>query len=243
MKLVIDLGNSRLKWALCGPTGWQPGEPCASGEIPAAWATLGRPDGAWLASVARADVSEALCVWVQRTWNLNVEHVTARREAFGVRVLYESPETLGADRFAALVGARDRAQGACVMVDCGTAVTVDALAENGQYLGGVILPGLAMMRAALTERTGLIRASGGRADEVCARTTQDGVAAGTLIGLAGAIDALVARQKDRLGPADVILTGGDAAMLRPLLRMDTMEIPDLVLRGLAVVAGCKAAGP
>jgi type III pantothenate kinase len=184
MKLVIDLGNSRLKWALCGPTGWQPGEPCASGSMPAAWATLARPEGAWLASVARAEAANALCEWMQRTWDLDVERVLARREAFGLRVLYETPETLGADRFAALIGARHRTQRACVVVDCGTAVTVDALAENGDYLGGAILPGLAMMRAALTERTGLIRASGGRVDEVCARTTQDGVAAGTLIGLA-----------------------------------------------------------
>lgn len=242
MKLVIDLGNTRLKWAQCGPQGWQPGESCASDAIPAAWTTLARPAGAWLASVARADASNALCEWMQRAWNLNVERVTARREACGVRVLYEDPETLGADRFAALIGARHRVQKACVVVDCGTAVTVDALADNGDHLGGVILPGLAMMRGALTERTGLIRTSGGRADDVCARTTQDGVAAGTLIGLAGAIDALLARQLDRLGPARVILTGGDAALLRSLLKMEAIEIPDLVLRGVAVVAGCKEAG-
>lgn len=243
MKLLVDLGNSRLKWVQCGSKSWQPGEPCTSGSIPPAWLTLARPEGAWLVSVAHADVANALCEWMQRAWNLNVERVIVRREAFGVRVLYEVPETLGADRFAALIGARHRAQAACVVVDCGTAVTVDALAENGEYLGGAILPGLAMMRGALTERTGLIRSTGGRADDVCARTTQDGVAAGTLVGLAGAIDALVARQKDRLGPADVILTGGDAALLRPLLEMDIIEIPDLVLRGVAVVAGCEEAGP
>lgn len=239
MKLILDLGNSRLKWAQCGANGWQPGESCASGDIPAAWTTLARPEGVWLASVARADMSNALCEWIQRTWNLNVERVTARREAFGVRVLYEIPETLGADRFAALIGARYRIQKACVVVDCGTAVTVDALAENGDHLGGVILPGLALMRDVLMEGTGLIRLTSGRADDVCARTTQDGVAAGTLIGLAAAIDALIARQQDRLGPAGVILTGGDAALLRPLLKMETIEIPDLVLRGVAVVAGCK----
>ena len=241
MKLILDLGNTRLKWAQCGANGWQPGESCASGAIPTAWTTLARPEGAWLASVARADAANALCEWIQRTWNLNVERVTARREAFGVRALYEIPETLGADRFAALIGARRRVQKACIVVDCGTAVTVDALAENGDYLGGAILPGLEMMRGALAARAGLIRSTGGRADEVCARTTQDGVAAGTLIGLTGAIDALVARQQDRLGPARVILTGGDAALLRPLLKMDTMEIHDLVLRGVAVVAGCKEA--
>lgn len=243
MKLLVDLGNSRLKWAQCGSNGWQPGEPCASGSIPPAWATLARPEGVWLVSVARAEAANALCEWMRRAWNLNIECVTVRREAFGVRVLYEIPETLGPDRFAALIGARRRTQRACVVVDCGTAVTVDALAENGEYLGGAILPGLAMMRHALTERTGLIRAGGGRADEVCARNTQDGVAAGTLIGLAGAVDALVARQKDRLGSADVILAGGDAALLRPLLKLDLIEIPDLVLRGVAVVAGCEEVGP
>jgi type III pantothenate kinase len=238
MKLLVDLGNSRLKWAQCGPNAWQPGEPCASGDLPPAWSNLAKPEGVWLASVARPGIADALCDWIRRKWGLNAERVVARREASGVRVRYDEPETLGADRFVALVGARHYTRKACIVVDCGTAVTVDALEESGDYPGGVILPGLAMMREALTERTGLIRSAKGHPSEVCARTTQDGVAAGTLIGLVGAIRELVVRQRDRIGDGDVILTGGDAPLLRPLLKMETLDIPDLVLRGIAVVAGC-----
>jgi type III pantothenate kinase len=157
-----------------------------------------------------------------------------------VRNGYDLPATLGADRWCALIAARPSAP--CIIVDAGSAVTIDALSGDGTFMGGVILPGLDMMRAVLDERTGLIRDTAGCDDDVLARTTASGVASGTLIGLAGAVDAIVAAQRDMLGaPAPALLCGGDGAKLLALLRSTPVTLtPDLVLRGLAVIAGCSA---
>jgi type III pantothenate kinase len=150
------------------------------------------------------------------------------------------PATLGADRWCALIAARPSAP--CIIVDAGSAVTIDALSGDGTFMGGVILPGLDMMRTALDESTGLIRDTVGRDDDVLARATASGVASGTLIGLAGAVDAIVAAQREKIGiPAPVLLSGGDGAKLLAHLRATPVTpAPDLVLRGLAVMAGCSA---
>jgi type III pantothenate kinase len=196
-----------------------------------------RPERAAAVSVAAGQHAETLAAWLNQRWGIALERFNAVVSQCGITNAYRDPARLGADRWAALVAARRRTAGTACVVDAGTAVTVDALDANGMFRGGVILPGLALQRAALLRGTaGVAEAQGTEADGL-ARSTADAVAAGTLLGLAGAIDRLVDEQSRALGATPTIfLTGGDAPRLLPLLRHAVMAAPDLVLEGVARMA-------
>jgi type III pantothenate kinase len=145
-------------------------------------------------------------------------------------------------------------QGAVCVVDCGTAITVDALDHQGVFRGGVIFPGVALMLASLSQGTQGIRragaqvprstgmcesgqASAGNPDTCLAQTTSDAVAAGVLYSLAGGIDRILDEQAAELGGApQVLLTGGNAEVLSALMRHTATLVPDLVLEGVAHIA-------
>lgn len=256
MRLLADLGNTRLRWAVLDDDGalgrsaavahgGRPLEPV----LDAAWSGLAVPEAVFACTVAGGGAAAALAGWCRRRWGVEVTQVHALAEGWGVRNAYHEPERLGADRWAALVAARGLFPGRPVcIVDCGTAVTVDALAADGAHLGGLIAPGLGLMRRSLATGTAGVAetdALGGRPQEVAllARSTRDAVTAGTLHCLA----AFVARAGDdvggALGPGTVrVLTGGDAAELLPLLGEDWIHEPALVMQGLARMA-LEPAGP
>lgn len=242
MDLLIDLGNSRLKWAQSAPAVWHTGAVAHVGEnmqavLDAVWGKLARPEKILLSSVAPADARDSLQTWCQRRWSLAPVVLQAQAEQLGVKHCYAQPETLGADRWAALIGVRSLTQANACVVDCGTAVTVDALAANGEFRGGAIFPGLQLLRASLLQGTGGIRDARGQADAVLACSTADAVAGGTLHGLVGAVTRLLDEQTRTLGAGtQVFVTGGDAPLLMAYLKISAKEVPDLVLRGLARIA-------
>jgi type III pantothenate kinase len=164
--------------------------------------------------------------------------VRATEQWNGLRNGYQEPRRLGADRWAALVGARQAVEGDACVVDCGTAVTVDALRADGSFLGGAICAGLALTREALAARTAGLRIPVSAARDALARSPEDAIAGGTLHGAAGAVDRLIDEVCGVLGPTpSVLVTGGDADVLVPLLRHPCRYLPDLVLRGVATLAG------
>lgn len=243
ISLLVDIGNSRLKWA-CAEGDTLSGQSCVrydgkglASMLDGHWADLGRPRAVLVASVRGSDVTDVLRRWVSDRWDLYAEPVLPGRESHGVSNAYTEPGRLGADRWAALIAVRHLHQGPACIVDCGTAVTVDALAGNGEHLGGLILPGLTMMRRGLTESTdGIGEAVSGEVS-LLARNTADGVTAGTLYTMVAAIDRIVADVGAELGKGVVnILTGGDGETVLPLLAGTWEHEPDLVLRGLAVIA-------
>jgi type III pantothenate kinase len=147
---------------------------------------------------------------------------------------YDDPTSLGADRWAALVGARGLTPAPACIIDCGTAVTVDALAANGEFLGGAIFPGLALARAILAHGTAAVQPPPGSDASCLGRSTADAVAGGTLFALAGAIERVVREQQVQLGgAARVLMTGGDAPLLAARIAQPVEHVPDLVLQGLA----------
>jgi len=242
MDLLIDLGNSRLKWALSAPGTWTAGSALHAGQnlaalLDGAWGRFEQPARVVLASVAPVDAHAALVDWCRRRWGVEPLAVRAQREQLGVRHCYADPGTFGADRWAALIAVRGMTSADACVVDCGTAVTVDALAADGEFRGGAIFPGLHLLRDSLLRGTGGIRAAEGRADSALGCSTANAVAGGTQHGLVGAVALLVAEQIAALGgEAQVFLTGGDAPLLRAHLKPPVREIPDLVLRGLARIA-------
>lgn len=243
MHLLVDLGNSRLKWAQSAANTWHTGAAVHAGQrletvLDGAWGKLPRPEKILMSSVVASDGRDALLAWCQRHWSLAPVVIHAQAEQLGVRNCYAQPETLGADRWAALLAVRGLTKTNACIVDCGTAVTVDALAANGEFRGGAIFPGLRLLRESLVRGTGGIPAAEGRGDSALNCSTPDAVAGGTQHGLVGAVSLLVAEQITALGgDAEVFLTGGDAPLLRAHLMPPVREVPDLVLKGLARIAG------
>jgi type III pantothenate kinase len=242
MNLLIDLGNTRLKWALSGRARWLSGVVTHRGMdmntlLDGVWAGVVAPARIIMTSVATDVVSDAVELWTQTHWGSVPHRVRARREQLGVVNRYRDPATLGADRWAALIGARGTTQRACAVVDCGTAVTVDALSADGVFAGGVIIPGLRLLRESLGAGTAGIGFADGEHASCLAQATADGVAAGALYGLAGAIERCVREQERGLGETlEILLTGGDGALLAPVLERPLTHAPELVLKGLARVA-------
>lgn len=253
--LLLDLGNSRLKWAVSAANLWQvQAAPYAQGLtalLQTEWAQLAAPSRILLCSVAAEARVEELRDWVRRHWDRELELVLAQHEQLGVTNSYSVPQQLGSDRWAALLAARQLLHPvgvwAVCVVDCGTAVTLDLLNAEGEFTGGAIFPGLSLLRTALAQGTESITASTSESTDVAAipaRNTADAVAAGTVTGLCGAIERIIASYRARLDRPDdsasaslqVILTGGDAPLLLPLLSGIDQHVPDLVLRGLALLA-------
>lgn len=240
MLLLVDAGNTRVKWAIAA-SGAAPGDWVAHGAVP--HAQLGRLQAAWAGrGISRALVSNvagaALAAELEALLPVAPAWFAARAELAGMRNRYREPERLGADRFAAALGARLLAPGrALVVATCGTATTVDAVSAAGDFLGGMILPGLGMMLASLARGTAQLPLAdpanlAGGAPPTFADNTVDAIRAGCLAAQAGAIGRACAAL-----PADLcILSGGAAGDVAPLLSVPALLRDNIVLVGLHVAA-------
>jgi type III pantothenate kinase len=236
--LALDAGNTRLKWGLHDGTRWLAQDALdytGLDGLAQSVANHGGADRALGTNVAgdkvRADLEAVLRkAGVPLAWN------TPAREQCGVKSSYGDPAQLGADRWAAVIGARALHESAAIVVNAGTAITVDALTADGVFLGGLILPGLTLMRDALAERTAqLPRADGAFA--FFPAGTADAIASGALNAACGAIE----RMADYLAasggePPVAVLSGGDAAKLAPHLAVEARLVDNLVLEGLRAIA-------
>jgi len=242
VNLLVDLGNSRLKWALHEAGRWHTDAALLETTdmaplLDRVWGGMSAPRQVVVCNVSEPRRLQTLEQWVRVRWSLALRVVRSQAEQLGVRNRYREPAQLGADRWAALIGARGLTPSAACVVDCGTAVTVDALSAEGEFLGGVIFPGLRLLRGSLVQGTGGIKLADGSDADCLARSTADGVAAGTLFGLAGAVERLIHEYRRTLGDStQVLLTGGDGPQLAPRLSVAFTPVPDLVLRGLARIA-------
>jgi len=243
MRLSLDLGNTRLKWALqAPPLGW-----LAHGAVdwqqdmvPAlelAWAGLPRPTTVVGASVVDPVREAQVTNVTERLFACTPGWLRTPASACGVRNAYAEPQRLGVDRFLAMVAARADGYAPCVVAGAGTALTLDALAADGQHLGGLIAPGPQLMQQSLLEATARVRPE--RLGDILelADNTADAVASGCWHAAAALIERFATRMAPRLGATPtLILGGGDAARLVPLLSLPAQLSRDGVLRGLAVWA-------
>lgn len=237
--LLVDLGNSRLKWAQYAPDRWLNSVVTHRGReldkvLDDAWRDLPKPARVFFVSVVADNRRTVLEAWIHKHWGLQAYRLLAQRDQLGVINTYADPSALGADRWAALIGARGVTERACAVVNCGTALTIDALSSEGVFVGGVIVAGLYMQRQSLGAGTAGIGTIEGDHSNCLARATGDGVAAGSLYGLVGAVERILQEQERALDTElEVIMTGGDAPLLMSHLTRQTVHIPDLVLKGLA----------
>ncbi|HET7307064.1 MAG TPA: type III pantothenate kinase [Gammaproteobacteria bacterium] len=241
MNLLIDIGNSRIKWAVANGTKLGETHVAPTRPFPVGFAAIGAmpdmPARIVCANVAGAEAAEAVTAWANERYSLTPVLLQAEEQAFGVRNAYGRPERLGADRWAALIGARWRSNQAVCVIDCGTAITVDLLDDDGHHRGGLIGPGVATMRRALYGTTAGIADEGEGVMAPLAADTRSAVTAGTLYMAAAFIDrARTEIEAMRARDLPCLLTGGDATVVAPLLSGRYEMAPDLVLEGLAVIA-------
>lgn len=249
MRLLVDIGNSRVKWALeqAGAIGAGPYAFARPGEAPetafaAAWGGLTPPAAVAVCAVAGRGDAAALAAWTRAQWRLEPFEVRARERAGALVNGYRDPGALGADRWANLLGARALLGAVdAIIVDAGTAVTVDALRADGRHAGGAIVAGLDAGRAGLRAAAPALPAP---IDAAALPATGPGeaIGAGTLVGLAAAIERLAAVVGGDLERPRRLLTGGDAERLAPWLGPDWAQEPLLTLRGVLAAAEDACAG-
>ena len=244
---LFDLGNTRLKWGVCEcPPDASPGPVRAHGAMPLesieTLADSVRPHGsAGLRAAVGCAVAGAVAtmrVEAQLTrLGLRCHWIHSLPQQGGVRNGYTTPSMLGADRWASLVGARLRHPGRTVLIiSVGTAVTIDCLAADGRFLGGVILPGFGLMLRALEMGTAGLKVPEGELREF-PNNTSDALMTGGALAIAGA-----ARQMhERLGRVEqrtplVLLTGGAAPKLELALGLAHDSVEHLVFDGLQGIA-------
>jgi type III pantothenate kinase len=235
MIICLDSGNSRIKWGVYDGGQWLAQGAVVHSDIE----QLGRlvndwpqPDKVMLANVAGPEVGgrirELLAPWLPVLFE-------ARSEAArcGVSNLYRNPGQLGVDRWCALIGARGLSQTAAIVVMAGTATTIDTLDAEGNFLGGLILPGGDLMRRALAADTAALPFADGRHADY-PRCTDDAIVSGCIEAQIGAIE----RAWQRLGNIDKVclLSGGNAASLAPHLGIRWRAVANLPMEGLARLA-------
>lgn len=250
MILLIDQGNSRTKWRVAEATGknfvaggaW-------SGDAPgpddlAAMACSGPVTALSVATVVAGGRRQRLADVLNSLTGIPPRWVTVSSECGGVRNGYREAMRLGVDRWMALLGARAMGDGAWLVVDAGTALTVDALAGDGRHLGGYIVPGISMQARALSMNTsaiGVVESSDGHG---WGRSTSEAVSRGVLFSVAAFVNrASVELTSYAEDTCRVIVTGGDAGLLLPWLKGVPQLEPDLVFIGMLVEARENLHGP
>ncbi len=245
MNLLVDIGNARIKWAMQDADGFRAGRPLARENkafkdlARPAWKELQPPQRVIVSSVAGGEYDKSVVTWVKRRWKVQPEFLRAGAEQLGVTNAYKQPERLGADRWACLLAARAQYQTPLIVVDCGTAITVDALTAAGRHLGGLIAPGIELMSAALTQKAPGIELLQQDSGDIAllGSSTEVAVAGGTLYAAVSLVDRALLDLNAELGRAtQALITGGDAERIRPLLSLQPVHKPDLVLEGLAAFA-------
>lgn len=221
---LIDLGNTRLKWAcyqnmqITSTGGYtydidQFAEACSRewGEIPT-------PSKVCVSSDVETDLSNALTQWIGAHWGVQVQIISPKSHAHGVKNAYKNPLQLGSDRWAALVAVKNNIKQAAIIIDCGTAITIDAITGSGVHLGGMILPGVQLMRDSLLKGTHKIETTtlanvityenDNKKMPLASLTnnTLDGIKSGVLTAIIAFINSAVDHAKSTLSKSAVTLT-------------------------------------
>lgn len=255
--LAIDIGNTRLKWALYAAP--RPGAHLLShGAVfletidelaEAGWKALEPPHSMLGCVVAGEAVRRRVEQQMGELWDIEPRWVVSSPHEAGVTNGYDHPSRLGADRWVALAGARQRvlaqASGGvprpALVVMVGTAVTVDALDSEGRFLGGLILPGFGLMLKALEMGTAGLKVPTGEVVDFPTNTS-DALMSGGANALAGAIERQQRRLLQRCGRAPLLfMTGGAAVKLAPITDLPFETVDSLIFEGLLVMQSHRLA--
>ena len=240
--LLLDAGNTRLKWALVSMNEWLAEgatDYTALDSFPTHLAKLPPPTRVLGSNVAGPTVATRVASLFPQH---QLEWLQSKPKEAGLINQYREPSQLGSDRWAAMIGARSIKAGDLLVVMAGTAMTVDAITAEGAFLGGIITPGIRLMRESLAQGTADLGLPDGTIADF-PQSTGEAIVNGALAALAGAVAGQYALLK-QLTHRDVciILSGGDAPLisskLAPSLAEQLIRADNLVLRGLHCLANC-----
>ena len=247
MKLLLDMGNSRLKSAmmndakeLCQSTSIAYDDNDPIDILASHVEQLKSVDWVVMVSVLGDDFHVKAKSLLEQL-RIPLRWVESEQNAYGVISRYDQPNQLGSDRFVALVAARRSFPSHnCIVIDCGTAVTIDALSYQGEFCGGVIIPGLKLWSDSLIQRAGQLNDHQIENTHLFAKDTATAIGSGSVFGLVGAIEGVANRMCEKLerlndeAPSTkFVICGGDAELVTNFSQLDFELIPNLVLIGLA----------
>ena len=241
--LLLDAGNSRCKWACIENGAWTH----RGVSDNAGWTELQRsfeslpPPMRIIVSNVGGDAMEQRLRTICSRWAVPIEFIIAERTLCGVVNSYENPARLGSDRWAALIAAWQRYQGASLVVNCGTATTVDAIADTGEFLGGLIMPGVTLMQQSLMHNTAQLQDSGGCLQDF-PHNTADAIHSGVVRATLGAIEQQYALLQVASAGKKIpcLLSGGAAEQIVSSLGMKVDHVDSLVLEGLKIIGEASA---
>lgn len=238
MRLLIDMGNSRLKWGLYKHNEITSGSPVSYSknfkeQLLSLWGDIEPPDSILISCVNESGGLSTLYQVAVQLWpGIKTTRVKSLAVGYGIKNAYQQPEKLGVDRWLALLASRKLYPFSTCIVDCGTAVTIDLLDIDGQHLGGIIAPGLTLMKESLAQGAEDLEFFEQQFPVGLADNTEAAIYNGTLFSIVGLIENFMFKNQG----FQVILTGGDAETVAKELPMHSVIQADLVLQGLAVVA-------
>ncbi len=240
MNILIDAGNSRIKWAIDADDLWATGVSKRADFADALKKQVDENntdvDGVFISSTRNQNYNLQLTVMLEDLFNKTAVFVEPQRRLHGVINRYEPVLSLGSDRWAAIIAARSLSNSPAIVIDCGTAVTVDAVNSEGMFEGGVIFPGIDLALQSLNSADNLNLAKEAEAN-VFGLNTDQAMYSGVLYSIAWGIDGIVQQMRKSLGySVNVYLCGGDMGKFIHLLEHHVIQEPELVLKGLKIIA-------
>jgi type III pantothenate kinase len=243
--LLLDIGNSRIKWGVLDDgeirrTGHISRDRIRDKGLQVLTTRLPRHvDEVFVSNVAGKSFATRLSGVVGMHCDCDVRFARVQKRGWGVQNSYAQPRRMGVDRWVAMVGAWAETQDSCLVVDVGTAVTLDVIDDSGLHLGGQIIPGVTSMAAALSSTTSdipLVRPLPARKEsdmQMFARSTAAAVREGAQNAVAGAVERAILTLRSNGYEPTIVLTGGDASRILKALSVTPLHRPHLVLHGLA----------
>lgn len=240
MILELDCGNTRIKWRLRDEGGIYERNSCLTTEglepIAIAAGQRNRIARVLVSSVLDDEYRRKIVAWSLSYLGLNPEFALSEPNDSGITNGYQQPEKLGVDRWLGILAVRAKSSEAFVVIDCGSAITVDVVTAQGEHLGGYIAPGLKLMRESLNTKTNAINLGriGYPEDSFPGRNTVLGIKAAELIMITGLVShAKSILQHYQMTEPRLWITGGDGEWLASVLE-NSMFVEDLVLDGLSI---------
>ena len=236
--MAIDSGNTCIKWGLHDGNNWLTQGNLTQDKIillQQEWQDLPRPQTVIISNVSNTITKKRLSKLLSY-WEVKPKWITALAYQCGVRNYYTNPLFLGSDRWAALIAAWKLQQQGCLVIDLGTTMTVDALSDTGEFLGGIIVPGIELMKKALASNTTALQNQEGEFSDF-PDNTANAIHSGTVHALIGAIKGMSELFTIAVGhKPECIISGGGSKQLLDVLNINANVVDNLVLEGLVLIA-------
>lgn len=240
--LLLDIGNTNLKWAwLLDDVLGEVNSITHKGQnieelVSREWSGVVAPGLVYVSSVVGQSLEKCLSDWIERHWSLVPKYIRSTAQACGVTNSYLEPERLGVDRWLAMIAQHCKTPGLTCVVDCGSAVTIDVVGLDGEHLGGLILPGIGLMRQALLDLTSIEFDGVDCSYGFLATDTETAIAAGGVNAIAALVERVVDDVATKNGQTvELVLTGGDADIIQQALSTPSSIEKDLVMQGLITI--------